>query len=199
MPAAKPKLERICKQCGKPFLVVPSNGRLKFCSHPCYWKHSTTPIEDRFRQHVSPPNERGCMLWTGTMDKKGYGELGLPDHTKIRAHRLSYQMAKGAIPANTCVLHRCDTPSCVNPSHLFLGSLRDNMDDKTAKGRQAKGESNGTAKLTKSIVLKAKQQFAEGATFSQLSRQYRVTRTAIRNAVHGVTWKDACISPSEPE
>lgn len=104
-----------------------------------------TPPEVRFWRYVIPCE--GCWVWTGSADTKGYGMLGTPDYTRPRfangkpryrfdrAHRLSYQIHFGPIPDGVFVCHTCDNPSCVNPAHLFLGTILDNNRDKTAKGR----------------------------------------------------------------
>ena len=76
----------------------------------------------------------GCWEWRGTTDPDGYGILHRGKR-KVRAHRISWQMANGPIPAGLSVLHRCDRRSCVNPAHLFLGRQRDNMADRHRKGR----------------------------------------------------------------
>jgi hypothetical protein len=90
-----------------------------------------------------------CLLWTGHTTGNGYGGIKHRGRT-LRAHRVSYELHTGPIPAGMEVLHRCDVPACVNPEHLFLGTHADNMKDKSAKGRVARnfGEANGRAKLT---------------------------------------------------
>jgi hypothetical protein len=80
---------------------------------------------------------RGCWLWQGCTDPKGYGYIGTGGHSGkvLSAHRASYMMEHGSIPDGMFVLHSCDTPSCVRPSHLFLGTARDNTHDMMRKGR----------------------------------------------------------------
>lgn len=90
------------------------------------------PFEHKY---VPDPNS-GCWLWTSGWDKAGYGQAS----DNVRAHRLAWQMYFGEIPDGLLVCHSCDTPCCVNPSHLFLGTPHDNMRDKVSKGRQAVGE-----------------------------------------------------------
>lgn len=113
-------------------------------------KHA--PVEVRFERHVSPEPNSGCFLWTAYVTPKGYGTFGDGKGT-ILAHRFAWKLANGPIPAGRWVLHRCDNPSCVNPDHLFLGDSRANIDDCVSKGRQARGERGGGAKLSAAEVL----------------------------------------------
>jgi hypothetical protein len=92
------------------------------------------PLLTRFEmQHIPEPNS-GCWLWLGATSPSGYGNI-YAFGSSLRAHRASWVIFRGAIPAGMHVLHKCDTPSCVNPDHLFLGSHADNMADKVRKGR----------------------------------------------------------------
>ncbi len=88
-----------------------------------------------------------CWDWTGLRSHAGYGHFRFRGGIR-RAHRVAWELTRGPIPDGLCVLHSCDNPSCVRPDHLFLGTNADNIRDKTVKGRAAKGEINGNAKLT---------------------------------------------------
>lgn len=81
--------------------------------------------------------ESGCWLWLGGWDKEGYGRIS-KEGVQTKAHRAFYEIHVGQIPAGMLVCHRCDTPSCVNPNHLFLGTNRDNVLDKVKKGRYSR-------------------------------------------------------------
>lgn len=107
------------------------------------------PIADRIKERVTI-SDRGCWLWNGPIFKDGYGAIGIKRTGQHRAHRVSFATFVSPIPAGMWVLHRCDTPSCVNPEHLFLGSARDNALDREAKGRanRAHGASHHWAKHT---------------------------------------------------
>ena len=75
-----------------------------------------------------------CIEWPKGRHRAGYGEIRIK--TKLyRMHRVAWENAYGPIPEGLSVLHRCDTPSCYNPLHLFVGTHRDNMQDMAAKGR----------------------------------------------------------------
>ena len=81
--------------------------------------------------------ETGCWLWTAAKNNKGYGKLSIhgTDHIKKLAHRISWQLRYGEIPEGMHVLHLCNTPACVKPTHLFLGTHQENMQDKLNHGR----------------------------------------------------------------
>ena len=92
-----------------------------------------------------PIPEAGCFLWLGAVNERGYGRV-YSGRRMWQAHRLSWTQANGPIPAGMFVCHRCDTPSCVNPEHLFIGSPRDNVIDMAAKGRHREQKKAACAK-----------------------------------------------------
>lgn len=97
----------------------------------------------------------GCRVWTGY--KIGdYGSLKWEGRMR-RAHRLAWTVAFGAPPPGMCVCHRCDVPECINPDHLFLGTIGENNADARRKGRMRYvplfGPSNGKSKLSWEQVL----------------------------------------------
>lgn len=89
-------------------------------------------LEQRFWKKVHKTDS--CWLWTGAKFKSGYGQIDDKGKT-LRAHRVSYELRYGVTPGDFHVLHSCDNPPCVNPSHLFLGTVKDNMRDCISKNR----------------------------------------------------------------
>lgn len=92
--------------------------------------------------------ENGCWEWTGTINKGGYGIIGV-NAKQCYAHRFSYAHFKGDLPEGFHVCHHCDNTRCVNPEHLFHGTSSDNARDREKKGRGAKPY---TQKLTEEDV-----------------------------------------------
>ena len=94
------------------------------------------PIEVRFSEKVSPEPNTGCWLWIGALNNRGYGVINTGNDSTMYAHRLSLGLARGKpLDRGECALHRCDNPCCVNPAHLFVGTIKDNVHDMLAKGR----------------------------------------------------------------
>lgn len=95
----------------------------------------------------------GCLLWQRSKSAAGYGNLTYQG-VQVYAHRMAWEAANGSpIPSGMLVCHHCDVRSCIEPSHLFLGSHQDNMTDMVAKKRHAFGDKVSSAKLTTADVL----------------------------------------------
>lgn len=150
-----------------------------------------------------------CWLWTASLRNKGYGAFGYTTLDGItvqdRAHRFSYQLHTGEIPQGLFVLHRCDTPACVNPDHLFLGTNEDNIKDMLSKGRHVpggtycseyasnkykRGESHHNAKLTPELVGRIRDRHAQAdISYSQLGAMFGITFTCAYKIVKRLSWK----------
>ena len=147
---------------------------------------------DIFWQKVEKKNENECWEWLGTKTPRGYGHFWL-NGKKIYAHRSSWYLHNGKIPAGMCICHHCDNPSCVNPAHLFLGTQRDNALDAMKKNRLVfpLGEDNGKSKLTEKDVLAIRAEYQPRGKNNQrvLAKKYGVCRMNISHVVNREIWK----------
>lgn len=174
--------------------IQPLVCRNQLCVNP---EHLVSGDEERFWAYVYKFSEEngGCWEWIGATQKR-YGKFGYWENNKrinVRAHVYSWELYTGhVIPKghNICVCHKCDNPSCVNPNHLFLGSYADNHADRDRKGRQAKGSSINTCKLTEEKVIEIRELFATGQyTKEQLAHTYGVSGNNIAALISGKIWK----------
>lgn len=132
-----------------------------------------------------------CWPWTGSTHTQGYGRCWDTRVGKVAyAHRLVYELRVGPIPEGLDILHTCDNPPCVNPAHLRVGTHRENMLDKCAKGRAnfCRGETAGQAKLTEEKVRDIRQRAARGWSQHQLALEYGVSQPAIGYIIRRKTW-----------
>lgn len=151
-------------------------------------KKGTTLLQ-RFEDSYMPEPMSGCWIWTkSTLGPKRlfYGAIRKNGEKKY-AHRVSFELFIGPIPRGKLVLHRCDVPLCVNPRHLFLGTHKENSDDKIKKGRErwASGENHPCAKLKKEDVLAIRR---SGLSRGALSKVFGIDRRTIKDIVEGKTW-----------
>ena len=142
----------------------------------------------------------GCWNWTAST-QSGYGAYGYrvdgttkTPYIHMTAHRFSYMINKGPI-GDLCVRHTCDNKLCVNPSHLILGTHKDNMRDMAIRNRSARGEKNSGHKLTEAQVREIKNIVQLGqrggrsvSNVRELAEKYAVSCVSIRNIALGKRW-----------
>lgn len=134
----------------------------------------------------------GCVLFTGSVDTSGYGLIGVGGSGNIRkAHRVSYELQVGPIPEGLQVLHKCDVRCCINPAHLFLGTLQDNMDDRNAKGRHVslRGSKHAAAKVHEWDVRMMCEMRNAGRMVKQIAADFSLSTSVVSSIVSGKTWK----------
>lgn len=149
-----------------------------------------------FWRHVQKTEK--CWLWTGNgSGPKGvYGGFNNRGK-KIKAHRFSWEMHYGSIPAGLNVLHSCDTPRCVNPAHLFLGTMKDNTQDMVQKGRHytvtkpefiLRGSQIGQARFSEKQVFQLRRLRLKGVSYHRMAKWVGMNRSTLRRAVNGESW-----------
>lgn len=149
-------------------------------SHP---DNSTLP--QRFWNKVI--KAEGCWLWSGAKNRKGYGVIGTTAGMSL-AHRVSLELSGIPVPYAKHVLHRCDTPGCVNPGHLFIGTNLDNVRDRESKqrGNQVHGVANGRAKVSDAEVKAIRN---SSLSTKDLAAIYEINVTTVRQIINKETWK----------
>ena len=154
------------------------------------------PIAERFWSKVAIGAPDECWPWTAARIGNRYGVIGTNSNGNFLAHRIAWELTHdGPVPAGLCVLHRCDNPPCCNPAHLWLGTYADNNADMARKGRHAarihpdwglRGEEHPMAILTESQVREIR---SSGASASAFAAIYGVSKTCIKDARSGKTWR----------
>lgn len=143
------------------------------------------PLADKFNAGHTKLGPDDCWEWSRLRDKDGYGETNYKGR-RVMAHRVSWQLSNGPIPAGFCVCHTCDNPPCVNPSHLFLGTPADNNRDRSLKGRT--GTPN--ARFSPQEVLEIRASFAECGSLSEVGRRFGTSATTVANIVKLKSWRN---------
>ena len=146
-------------------------------------------VADRIAATVEPDLNSGCWLWNGYLGDR-YGRIRVGGRL-TKAHRASWEAHRGPVPLGMHVLHKCDTPACVNPAHLFVGTPTENMADMIAKGRDRRlpGSLNGQAKLTEADVREIRS--LKGLMFQwQIAERFGVTQVQVGNILRGASWRN---------
>ena len=162
------------------------------------------------------PGRKSCWLWTGPVNRpNGYGWIYLEGKDWL-THRAAYNFLVGKIPPGKCVLHNCDVKNCVRPSHLYIGTKRDNARDAVARGGMArgalvrmskalpgfrffirdwsrkhgycKGEKQGSSKLTEQQVRKIRSLYPTKDTY-ELAKEFGVHASNISKIIKRESWK----------
>jgi hypothetical protein len=175
-----------CASCGQA-------SERKFCSINCYrtWQRSR-PIVSRFWEKVRKgESSNSCWLWTasglGGGKNQFYGQFTITRDGKqyhTYAHRVSWELHNGPIPDGLSVLHKCDTPRCVNPAHLFLGTHTDNMRDAAAKHRLSVPRRRRQIVSTEQLPEVERLIAAGELTYEQIGNRFGVTKMWVSQYVN---------------
>ena len=147
-------------------------------------------VEERFASKYIPEPMSGCWIWTGSTTGQVpwlYGQMGIGQKKRL-AHHVSWILMFGEIAPKLLVLHKCDVTLCVNPDHLFLGTVQDNMDDMKAKGRRA---NPWTSRLTAEQVKEIRALHClEGLGNRRLAKRFGIDQAHAWRIISGNVWKD---------
>lgn len=173
-----------CAKCNAEFESIRST---KYCSLECALMA---------RVHI-PIDKDQCWEWTGPVGSHGYGAFSVQGK-HFTTHRASYMVHRGEIPDlggghGGVVMHKCDNRTCCNPSHLVVGTQKENLSDAWSKKRMvsggAKGEKSRTAILTQPQVIEIRNRLNLGETGASLSKEFLVTQSAISRIRLRKNWK----------
>lgn len=164
--------------------------------HQWHWRRGNLPqspdasLERMFSDRVMWVPESGCAIWVGPINSSGYGRI-----RDAYAHRVAWEVVNGPIPQGMNVCHRCDTPACVNPSHLFLGTHQENMWDSAKKGRARQpspryGVEHPRSRLSTEDVQALR---SGAASVEDIARKRCVHPETARRARDGITYRNLAI------
>jgi len=199
---SKRTIPATCAHCGCEYLSWNGKNqnherRPTYCSSSCaaiandLARKEKTPDEERFWSKVDRSGGHdACWPWMASRRPGGYGQIAWKGRPVV-ASRVAWELTHGEMPDN-CVLHKCDSPSCCNPAHLFLGTRPENSADMFNKHRSAWGERSGHAKLTLAQVLEIRKISVRGRSEpgdKALAERFGCSARTIRDVVNRRSWR----------
>lgn len=178
-------MEIRCDSCNKKFNIKRTKPRRKhsFCSKKHFYKWKIDNRKSRFWLKVKRASKNRCWIWIGGKNTKGYGVfLG------HGAHRFSYSI-HNRIKIKMNVLHKCSNPPCVNPSHLYLGTQKDNAIDRDNSNRTAIGERNGRSKLNEESVRRIRFLYEIGFNREKIAEMFNISLNSMTYCAKRRFWK----------
>jgi len=140
------------------------------------------------RREIDPST--GCWNWTGVISPNGYGRIKWCQKNH-GVHRAAYLTLLGKpIPQGFSVLHKCDNKRCLNPSHLYIGTQKDNVADREERTRSYKGSGNPNARLNEDDLVQILRMGQLGLRHKDIAQIFGVSRATISQFLQGRTWRD---------
>jgi hypothetical protein len=181
----------VCARCRAEFKIKPSAVvGARYCSWACRYPADASVfwgLVDRESGHRVSYVVGECWLWKGNRGVRGYGRFSRR-HRNYLAHRIAWELIHGPVPVGLLVCHHCDVPHCVRPTHLFLGTGKDNQQDAARKGRM-RGERHSRAQLTNGQVEALRLAWAQGRNTVQLAKQFSISPQNAYAIVHRKSWR----------
>lgn len=155
-------------------------------------------LHERFWSKVDIRSDRECWPWTAAVRRKneGYGAFWYQGR-HIPATRMALKLNGIDVPDGMEVCHSCDNPNCCNPSHLFVGTRQENNADKVSKGRHARMEKTGTAKVDRGVVISIRNEVRalraiNGRKFGakNLAAKYGITLSCLSDIIYHRSWRE---------
>jgi len=196
------RVERVCQVCDGTFTLQPAKAAQYrtglYCSLKCRHEGTKKPWPQRFWDKVNkngpvPPHrpELGpCWEWIGARHEQGYGIAQGEDwHQQTYASRIDWEMVHGPVPKGQYVLHHCDNPPCVREEHLFLGTKKDNAQDRLRKGRPGYSGPKGSGELNPVAVRVIRYLWEHRlATQAAMAKAHRVSPSTIQRVIRRRVW-----------
>jgi uncharacterized C2H2 Zn-finger protein len=206
----KGRVQLRCDYCGSLFNRAESQIRLRGGEHAFCCKHHEFSFKEemaavRFWNSINFDGDNGCWIWVGCTSEYGYGLIswkwpGRKSRSTL-SHRVSWLLNMGEFDYSLDVLHKCDNPPCVRPSHLFLGTAADNMHDMDAKGRRRSkpsiGEKHPMSKLRDRDVVLIKSMLSAGDMVHDVARCFGVSPHTIYKIRSGQLWSHVRLGDNE--
>lgn len=177
---------------------------LKCLEHIC-----TEEAQLRFWSYVDRNADAECWIWRGDRSRFGHGRfLFLGNRTQ--AHRYAYELTHGPLSDAAILCHKCDVPGCVNPSHMFVGTQKDNIQDSVRKGRWPtgrahwcsrmpelvrRGERAGSSKLSEDQVAEIYRLCCAGSSYTSVAALFGINNTTAAQIHKGKTWNHVTGAP----
>jgi hypothetical protein len=196
------KKEIQCQYCKKIIIKEISKKKYRkdpiFCSRSCQlrgvnfeWERADRESKEakyiqNFYKNIIIRN--GCWGCKKYKKKNGYINIEIGKRKTELLHRLSYKLHYGEIPKGKQVNHKCNNPSCSRPSHLYLGTQKENIQDQHIRGSHSHGEKHGMSKLKENQVKTIKKMLKNKLKHKDIAMKFNISRSAVTDINNKKTW-----------